>query len=718
MKRWLLATGALLGASVGLAEADYVRIVFNLALNKEQPTPVQPGAPGMPGIPPGGLPGEGGGPPGMMGPGGLGGRGYPGAPPGMGPGMPPGMGPGGMMGPGRGYPGYPGFGNRGRGGDDGGIPPGMMPPGMMPPGGYPQQPGLLEEEEYSAPFYVEAVFECDSKDFRTFIDPETNLLRLHVKHKYGTRRDGGRLVGAMNLYLDPRSDKVVERSRTREKYETRDLKITLYKIGTVAQRYNNEYRNLLKHKEPTVQMWLDLADWCLTHGLTDKIPSLIDSAAKIDPKHPIVLTFKRVKTLVEKPLPDHPEALLWRERLGNNYKIAKSSIPDPSDPNKSLDGHYVLVHDSPSTSLEGVKRRLDRLEEVFRGFYYWFALRGRVLELPKTKLLAFLVDDRASFEAQHKQVFDSVPMESDGYHVKRDNIAVFSSRRLDEVYEGLLNITKGFATTWDATSLLNGGGFNRGPNQIETGRAQTLTLLQRLLEEEAEVNSVTHEGIRQLLAAVAVEGSSTPLLPRAVESPWWVQFGMASFFETPKGAFWQGMTGPNWTYLRKYQEMENAKDPSKKLDKAEEALRNVVTDGYYRRASEIKDKDLAAKAHLKARTMTWSLTYFLAQKRLDGLLAYFEELGNLPRDLEFDDEVLLDVFAKAFNCMDNGKPNAARLDQLAREWYQYIHYVRLELVDKLQDETELKTATPQQRRPGVQQPGQQPPGGTGTPEDR
>src|SRR5438132_799386 len=49
---------------------------------------------------------------------------------------------------------------------------------------------------------------------------------------------------------------------------------------------------------------------------------------------------------------------------------------------------------------------------------------------------------------------------------------------------------------------------------------QTLALVQKILEEESERTTITHEGTRQLLAASGV-------LPRSVQAPDWVQYGLA-----------------------------------------------------------------------------------------------------------------------------------------------------------------------------------------------
>ena len=220
---------------------------------------------------------------------------------------------------------------------------------------------------------------------------------------------------------------------------------------------------------------------------------------------------------------------------------------------------------------------------------------------------------------------------------------------------------------------------------------QTLALLERALQEDAEVASVTHEGTRQLLAA-------TGMLPRNVAVPEWLQFGWASFFETPKGALWMTVGSPNSSLMPElnYLGHYKAADKAGKLKDHTKALIDVITDADFR---EFAKNPKSEEARVKARTMAWSLTYFLANTpHLDGLKRYHEELKKLPRDLEFDSRTLLLTFARAFDCLEASNPNAvnrAKMDKLAAEWHGYImitpaedEVLQQELVKK---QAELKT---------------------------
>ena len=54
--------------------------------------------------------------------------------------------------------------------------------------------------------------------------------------------------------------------------------------------------------------------------------------------------------------------------------------------------------------------------------------------------------------------------------------------------------------------------------------------------------SVSHVGTVQLAVA-------TGLLPRNVEVPEWIRYGIGSYAETPKGAYWNGVGSASWKHL-------------------------------------------------------------------------------------------------------------------------------------------------------------------------
>jgi hypothetical protein len=506
---------------------------------------------------------------------------------------------------------------------------------------------------------------------------------IEVDHKDVKRLDSGRVRikhkwGETTLFLGD------------------EVEWTIIVVDTVAHKFENKKRLIKKEDPNRAEQLLELADWSLAHGLLDKVPKLIEELAKADPKLPAVSAFQKVHADLERGASQADSAAEWRSKLGD-YKIKNSK-------------HYALLYDVPTDAQ--AQAFLDRLERNFQGFFYWFALRGKVLPLPDRRLVGVLVDSPETFMRQRKDVFDDPLMVEDGFFVRRDNLAVFSEKRLDEGYEALSKTVKNI---WDLThlsqeELLKGKGLNMGPMYYnESAKAQTLTLVLKAMEEDAARTTVSLEGTRQLIASLG-------LLPRSVEAPQWIDFGMASLFETPKQSYWAGFGSPNMTYLVNFKLW----DTTKKLDKdPAEALKSVVTDRYFHKIRDSKNKE---NAEAKARTMTWALVYFLAHKKRDGLLRYYDELARQPRDLDLDEDVLMDCFARVFGLVDPKKPNevdANELNKLAAAWYKFIRDTPLEIDEVLKDalatqKKKGKTTVPVIRSPTFgRPPAGTPPGGQG-----
>jgi hypothetical protein len=286
-----------------------------------------------------------------------------------------------------------------------------------------------------------------------------------------------------------------------------------------------------------------------------------------------------------------------------------------------------------------------------------------------------------------------VTLVADGFTTRRDNLTILSRERLDKQYKALSEYVGPQMQIFDKGSLLAG---KRSPKSLgrptrEYHLASTFALMLRSLEADSEIASISHEAPRQLLSAIG-------LTRRNVFAPEWLQFGMGSFFETGKGAPWGGAGGANWIYLAEYKERATHR-MSGRLEKPLDALKGVVSDRFFRETTHGQNET----ALLKARTMAWSLTYFLAHRKLgndqSGLIRYYRELARMPRDLEFDGDSLLVLFARAFDCLDakGEKPDDAKLSQLSEEWNRFIELTPLEGEEVVKDlrnnQNEFKSTT-------------------------
>jgi hypothetical protein len=434
---------------------------------------------------------------------------------------------------------------------------------------------------------------------------------------------------------------------------TLDSKGKLLPTPSVREVYEGKAKVLKESKTPvTADQWVELAEWCLRHGMLEHFKEHMEAAAAADKANAKVAAYLQTKAALAKPVVSvdaagNPVDLAgrWKEQLlSTRYQARKA-------------GHYiVLQNDKLAADL-----RVPRLENSFQLFYYCFALHGVQLPVPSEPQVVILTNDAKEFKHLHT-VLDSSPVISDSFYAHRENLVVLSSKRLDDAYDRLEKLA---APLW-------GQGFNRdvllkgqlpkgristalGPDS-ETKEAMTMSLLLKVMETDAEVAGTQSGANRQLLY-------STGLLPATVNAPEWIQFGVSTFFVTSPGSPWATLGMPNFTYHPLFKGLLGSRKlHSDQLD----LLREVVTDGFFRNPAEGLAKDAALR---RARATAWSLSYFLIRKRTDGVMRYFKELSQLPRDLTLDEQTLWRTFARAFNAVDAaGEPDEAALRQLADDW--------------------------------------------------
>jgi hypothetical protein len=512
-----------------------------------------------------------------------------------------------------------------------GVPPPPPPPGSYRPGvpNQPNQPGAAKRVIEVPPLYATAIIEIRG-------------IGLFKARFWEVQTKWGKTL----LYGD--QNKIV--------FSDRPLP-----FASLSKQYSDRQKDLLTSY--TAERRLELAEWCLSRGLLKEFALNMEELAKANASEPRVKqaveayrqVLKAEMEIQNSPLPrDEAAIAFWKNQKG---------FKDPY-----VTDHYTIMYDAPAVNPLDVRNRGIKLENTFRGFYYWFALKGYALPMPKKKLMAVVIDKPDDFH-HWRQRLDSPPRTFDGFFARRDHTSVFSTSPLDEAYVALANSNRQeyWENGWNMQSMLRGEVYKKAPTWDDLARCQTLALLQQTMLEEAEVATCTHVGARQLVVAAG-------LVPRNVDAPEWLLFGTASFFETPPRALWSGFGGPNWDYLYEY------KQQIKTLEQPTEALAGVITDHFFQQARQHDDPRMLRKAQM----LSWALTYYLAHRRTDGLMRYFAELASLPRDLELDQEVLVYNFAKAFDLLDpaTGQIDRARFTRLAAEWFQYIWNTQPPLPDK------------------------------------
>lgn len=370
-------------------------------------------------------------------------------------------------------------------------------------------------------------------------------------------------------------------------------------------------------KTPTdAQPLLDLIRDALQFGMTGEAVKYSDAllAASKDAKGATKFGDgpKQYAALYEKLRPKligsaarPPDAEYWQTRLstiGGNSSVR-------------VQGHYALIMWDVA---EGeAARRFAQLEDNFRAFFLWHALRGVALEVPATAMLAVLppTGDKVVLLARGLEAItpyatladrpaaaraiERLMMPADGFYSPDHDLLVLSPERLDGAGQTFRAQNK---QMWREGSnrkdLVAGFGPKIGPD-LRTGdpgrytpeavaRMQTLATVETYLEAEGEVSAVTREGGRQLLYA-------TGLLARHVATPNWLINGSAEYLHRPKGPVFTtkedgktvvslmlatGYGVPNYVLHKHFTDMLARKELMTKGN-PELLLRNVLTDGYY-----------------------------------------------------------------------------------------------------------------------------------------
>lgn len=521
-----------------------------------------------------------------------------------------------------------------------------------PPAAVPGRPGP-EEADFPADIIVEV------KKIHRLATRAQSVPLFLLEHKWG-RTHATELPGLTFYRVE---DKSTGLPTTRQRYETRRLELG---------------------KTPTPERRLELADYCLTHGLPGKFHVEMEELVKTHPDLPAAVRYKAYLQETKRSPSQKDDTLPWKDHL-RAYKAAESA-------------HYRLLH-APGTDAAEVRARLRQLEETFEAFHGWFALKGRAVPLPERRLAVVLPGKTEEF-TRLRRASDAAELRGDGFLTRRDNVLVLSPVPLYGPYDQLSKATQDLWVQrgWNRDTLLQGIG-KLGESAEDTVYAQEVALLLKAMQEQSELATETHLGSVQLAVAAG-------LLPGSAAAPRWLHFGLGSLFETPPEAYWPGAGAPHWKYLLKFQLWRE----KKLLDSPEVALRKVITDAYYRQVSpaeaRLRDRDPLLLAH----TLSWSLTYFLSQKanRLDGLMRYCQELSRLPRNQAFNEKVYLGCFLRAFDLDDPRGPggvNTRRFQELAREWFQFMRDTNLEVPEswtraREEEEQRARTVAARQKASG------------------
>jgi hypothetical protein len=430
---------------------------------------------------------------------------------------------------------------------------------------------------------------------------------------------------------------------------------------------------------------------------------------------PPVDRFAAAYRKIQKPLREPPgqpsDAAEWKSRLD----------PSGNETQVQTRGHYSLIFwDSGKAEID---RRFRQLDENFKAFFLWHATRGVALNVPNKPLVAVLPKSGQDVR-RLAYAIDGVFTGADAFYSPEYDLLVLSPERLDGVGITFQKQSQQVYQGVGRQTLINGEGPPLEPafpgaqpapgakKPDEVARMQTWAMVDRYLEEEAEVSGVSREATRQLYYAAG-------RLPRHVVLPEWLSNGSVSFFHRPKGpvftrkddkkyymtvALTTGYGVPNYVLHRHWMNLAERKELNP--DPAV-LLKNVVTDAYFAAARDASGNDIDPAppvkpvvlppgvpppppedpyvvqrrkrdtVYYKSHATAWALYYYLARNNPAGLEQYFSELNRLPRDLPLDSGTRLAAFARAFELTDGktGTVDPAKFASFARGWVDSMQNV-------------------------------------------
>jgi len=466
-------------------------------------------------------------------------------------------------------------------------------------------------------------------------------------------------------------------------------------IGSIESRYIPKPKILDDFREQNGAAkepdgYLRLALWCLTHGLPDKIDGTMGLMKKAGADRPAYVNYNRFKAELKKPptadLPIYEAAELKEQ----GYRTMDSP-----------EGHFRVYFKADKENLNdaAVKWRLSRMDETFNNFYLWFAFQEYLQDgvhkgLPNPPLPAYrlpvIVENPKDFAKRLKDW--GIPPQGDGFTLRQEGLVMLTSRPTGDICQYLernLNPVRG-RYPYSVEEYLKG--FPTPEKDGENVKmVQTLTILQKIVEDDALTLAINQECTRQLLSA-------SGFVSRNVAAPEWIQRGLVSYFETPPNSLYPGFGLPRGSYLEAIRNVHKTLKPGKNSPRSGDILLNLVSDNYFRQAASdlrlLRELDLkkaldrkglqekAKESHDLAQATAWSLVYYLAvQRKMHYLTRYAEQLNRLPRHAIVTPQTLQYCFAQAFDLADVTDPTRLdnhKMQAFAEHWLSYMANVQVE----------------------------------------
>lgn len=412
--------------------------------------------------------------------------------------------------------------------------------------------------------------------------------------------------------------------------------VKIQRVPTNRQEYNRKLGAAGKDANKA----FDAAVWALKRGLLREFYSGVDKVLQLDAKHADAKRIIELKKEMDKPLADDPSTEAELKKIVNRptMRIAKSK-------------HFILTHDTPEKPSGGRKKnrsqeRLDLLEQVYESFLLLFHAQDVELDIPKERMKVVLFNDERDYKEFAIGWSPSLSSTS-GFWEAHRNVSVFYDHATDSQFKDLQDLMKDLREVKDDAKKLARKGIASNARDV-IRLVNTLELLTEVAQENEDITVVSHEATHQM-------AGNTGLFPRDVLIPSWVHEGLATYFEAPGDAVWSGIGAVNADRLDWYRGLEPDREHSN--------IDFIVGD-------QIFDFAVSHGGKLHGYGQAWALTHFLLERHLKEFVAYYRMLGEMPPDVALSQDLLTELFNKAFGTNRNA------LDQ---EWRSYMRSLKTDM---------------------------------------
>jgi hypothetical protein len=400
-----------------------------------------------------------------------------------------------------------------------------------------------------------------------------------------------------------------------------------------------EFHKLMSQagKEPDAVM--RAAIWALKKGLIGEFHQGIEKVLALDSQHEAALRIRDLKRQIDAPLPDQRDAAL--------AKTLKSIVGQSGMQIETSD-HFILLHDTDSKSDHGrhasrAKERLRLLEQAYKKFVFLFEAQGIEIDLPHQRFMVALFKRDADFQECAKQL-DVTVSGREGFWSPIHNIICFYDDSQSAESQYLRDERDKLAKT-AADAKKKGSSLERQRDSETLRQIKINSVMLEIDRWRSDVANVSREVTYQLAANMGV-------LPRRVAIPRWARLGLAMYFEAPDDEAWAGTGAVDDVRLDDYRLQQN--------DRLHANIDFIVEDLSLDETSTGREMPATA-------AQAWSLTHFLFEKRPQELMAYYKLLGDMPRDVVLNPDLLGELFSRAF-----GSDHQA----LQQEWRSYMRTLK------------------------------------------